>query len=163
MLVIAASISASVGCGLSLRRAATAMIMPLWQYPHCGTSWAIQARWTGCIAPFAGKPSIVVIWVPSAALTGTEHDRVATPSIWTVQAPHWAMPQPYLVPVRPKVSRNTHSSGVSGSTSASRVCPLILSRGMWLLLDRPAAPRRESVDRDYRPVAASAPITLLCG
>ena len=35
----------------------------------------------------------------------------------TVQAPHCAMPQPYLVPVMPSVSRSTHSSGVSGSTS----------------------------------------------
>src|SRR6202040_1164403 len=31
MLVIASSISASVGLAFSLRRAATAMIMPLWQ------------------------------------------------------------------------------------------------------------------------------------
>jgi nucleoside recognition membrane protein YjiH len=31
MLVIAASMSPSVGCGYSMRRAATAMIMPLWQ------------------------------------------------------------------------------------------------------------------------------------
>src|SRR5438874_1960530 len=72
MLVIAASISASLGCGFSLRSAATAMIMPLWQYPHCGTSWAIQARCTGCRSPFAGSPSIVVICAPSAALTGTK-------------------------------------------------------------------------------------------
>ena len=51
---------------------------------------------------------MVVICLPATGLTGTWHDRVATPSICTVQAPHWAMPQPYLVPVRPSVSRNTH-------------------------------------------------------
>jgi hypothetical protein len=59
---------------------------------------------------------MVVIFLPSTALSGTEHERMAIPSTWTVQAPHWAMPQPYLVPVSPIVSRNTQSSGVSGST-----------------------------------------------
>jgi hypothetical protein len=44
---------------------------------------------------------------------------MATPSMCTVQAPHWAMPQPNLVPVKPSVSRSTHSNGVSGSTSIS--------------------------------------------
>ena len=48
---------------------------------------------------------MVVICLPAASLTGKEQDRTATPSMWTVQAPHWAMPQPYLVPVRPIVSR----------------------------------------------------------
>jgi hypothetical protein len=60
---------------------------------------------------------MVVIFLPSTALNGTEHERIAMPSTWTVQAPHWAMPQPYLVPVNPIVSRNTQSSGVLGSTS----------------------------------------------
>jgi hypothetical protein len=32
-------------------------------------------------------------------------ERIAAPSIWTVQAPHCAMPHPYLVPVRPTFSR----------------------------------------------------------
>ncbi|MCY1543555.1 hypothetical protein D9M68_793770 [compost metagenome] len=35
----------------------------------------------------------------------------------TVQAPHIAMPQPNLVPVSCKVSRSTHSNGVSAATS----------------------------------------------
>src|SRR5215471_19261523 len=64
---------------------------------------------------------MVVICLPSASLTGTLQERVATPSIWTVQAPHWAMPQPYLVPVSPTFSRIAHSSGVSGSTSMVKV------------------------------------------
>src|SRR6516225_7749826 len=117
MLVISLSISASVGFGLFFSSAATAMIIPLWQYPHCGTSCSSQAFCTLFSVPFWASPSIVVICLPSAALTGTEHERMATPSMCTVQAPHWAMPQPYLVPVRPIVSRNTHSSGVLGSTS----------------------------------------------
>src|SRR5205807_5926595 len=80
--------------------------------------------------PPVASPSMVVICLPSAALTGSEHERVATPSTWTVQAPHWAMPQPYLVPVRPTCSRNTHNSGVSGSTSTLCDCPLTVKRAM---------------------------------
>src|SRR5712692_4933762 len=53
----------------------------------------------------------------AARLTGIEHERVAAPFISTLQAPHWPMPQPYLVPVRPIESRSTQSNGVSGSTS----------------------------------------------
>ena len=34
-----------------------------------------------------------------ARLTGSEHERTAVPFISTVQAPHWPIPQPYLVPV----------------------------------------------------------------
>ena len=61
------------------------------------------------------------------ALTGSMQERVATPSICTVQAPHWATPQPYLVPVSPSCSRMTQSSGVVPSTSTSTLCPLTLS------------------------------------
>src|ERR1700736_3900670 len=69
---------------------------------------------------------MVVICLPAASLTSTPQERIATPSIWTVQAPHCAMPQPYLVPVRPIFSRIAHSSGVSGSTSTSKALPLIV-------------------------------------
>src|SRR6266851_5104538 len=54
------------------------------------------------------------------------HERVATPSTWTVQAPQSAMPQPNFVPVIPSTSRNTHKSGVSPSTSTVRSRPLTL-------------------------------------
>src|SRR5262249_45963286 len=37
------------------------------------------------------------------------------------------MPQPYLVPVNPSCSRNTHSNGVSGSASTIAARPLTLS------------------------------------
>jgi hypothetical protein len=46
--------------------------------------------------------------------------------MWTVQAPHCAMPQPYLVPVSPTFSRIAQSSGVSGSTSIVKDFPLIV-------------------------------------
>ena len=60
------------------------------------------------------------------SLTVTPQERIATPSICTVQAPHCAMPQPYLVPVSPTFSRIAHSRGVSSSTSTLIVLPLIL-------------------------------------
>ena len=42
---IASSMSASVGFGLAASSALADMIWPDWQYPHCGTSSASQARW----------------------------------------------------------------------------------------------------------------------
>ena len=60
---------------------------------------------------------MVVIRLLSTALTGSTQERVARPSTCTVQAPHWAMPQPYFVPVRPRLSRSTHNRGVDGSAS----------------------------------------------
>ena len=62
-----------------------------------------------------------------------EQDRCTSPLMWTEQAPHWATPQPYLVPVRPTCSRMTHSSGVSASTATSVIVPLILSFAMGFL------------------------------
>src|SRR5258708_32077502 len=59
--------------------------------------------------------------------TGTTQERVATPSRWTVQAPHAAMPQPYFVPVIFNSSRNTHSNGVPGSVLTSFCCPFTVS------------------------------------
>src|SRR5262245_35459763 len=44
------------------------------------------------------------------------------------------MPQPYLVPVRPSCSRNTHSSGVSGSALCWRARPLTFRVAIDLLL-----------------------------
>ena len=97
------------------------MIMPDWQYPHCGTWWSTHACCTACSRPSAARPSMVVTARPSTADTGTVQVRTARPSTCTVQAPQAAMPHPNLVPVSPSVSRSTHSSGVSGSTSTVRV------------------------------------------
>src|SRR3989441_2191412 len=127
MFVIAVSMSASEGCGFFASSAAAAMIWPDWQYPHCGTSSAIQARCTGC-ARFLERPSIVVTRLPATAATGSTQVRVATPSRCTVQAPHCAMPQPNLVPVSPSVSRSTQRSGVSGATVTVWRLPLTVKR-----------------------------------
>src|SRR5439155_12710211 len=78
---------------------------------------------TAC-ARFLERPSIVVTRLPATAATGSTQVRVATPSRWTVQAPHWAMPQPNLVPVSPSVSRSTQRSGVSGVTLTVSRLPL---------------------------------------
>jgi hypothetical protein len=67
---------------------------------------------------------MVVTFFPAAALTGVEQLRMAWPSRCTVQAPHCAMPQPYLVPVRARVSRSTQRSGVSSGTSTDWDRPL---------------------------------------
>ena len=65
---------------------------------------------------------------------GVMQERLASPSTWTVQAPHWAMPQPNLVPVSPSTSRSAHSSGMLGSASTSCSAPLTLS----LIMPRPS-------------------------
>src|SRR5258705_5759097 len=132
ILVMPASMSASVGFGLSFRRAATAMIMPDWQKPHCGTWYSSQACCTLCRAPPVARPSMVVICLPSAPATGITQERIAAPSRCTVHAPHWATPQPYLVPVRPTCSRITQSRGVLGLTSTSWDLPLIVRRIAFL-------------------------------
>src|SRR5258708_16475892 len=73
---------------------------------------------------------MVVIFLPSAAATGITQERTAAPSMCTVQAPHCAMPQPYLVPVRPTCSRIAHNRGVLGLTLTSSVLPLIVKRAI---------------------------------
>src|SRR5215467_3868468 len=71
-------------------------------------------------------PSMVVMARSPIDPTGRRHERTGLPSTCTVQAPHWAMPQPYFVPVMPSTSRNTQSSGVSPPTSTSCLAPLTL-------------------------------------
>src|SRR6266571_2777757 len=84
----------------------------------------IHAACTALPARVAPIPSMVVTFLPVAADTGVEQERTGCPSICTVHAPHCAMPQPNLVPVRWSESRSTHSRGVPGAASTSRVLPL---------------------------------------
>src|SRR4051812_23167536 len=69
---------------------------------------------------------MVVTGLFPTALIGVWQDRIGSPSRCTVQAPHSAIPQPNLVPVRPSASRNTHRRGVCGSTSTSTGLPFTL-------------------------------------
>jgi hypothetical protein len=55
---------------------------------------------------------MVVIFLPATAEIGVMQERVASPLIWTVQAPQRAMPQPNFVPVMFRVSRRTQSKGI---------------------------------------------------
>src|ERR1700730_16496692 len=69
---------------------------------------------------------MVRISLPAAALTGVMHDRIASPFLCTVQAPHRAMPQPNFVPVSPRMSRTYHNRGILGSPSKGRSIPFTL-------------------------------------
>src|SRR5258708_27720809 len=115
---MAESICSSVGFGVFVSSAAADIICPGWQYPHCGTCSAIQARCTACEL-FADRPSIVVIFFVPTAETAVWQDRTASLSRCTVQAPQSPIPQPYFVPVIFSLSRKTHNNGVSGETSKS--------------------------------------------
>src|SRR5690349_1733291 len=127
MLVIAWSMSSSLGLGFLARSAAAAMIWPLWQYPHCGTSTSSHAFCTGCELVVDRPSMVTILSVGLIALTGSEQERMTLPLTCTEHAPHCATPQPYLVPVSPTFSRITQSNGVSGSTATSRTLPLMLS------------------------------------
>src|SRR6185369_9098387 len=64
-------------------------------------------------------PSTVVITLPTAVSAGVWHDFVLRPSISTVHAAQNPIPQPYLVPVNPSTSRNTHNSGLAAKRSST--------------------------------------------
>src|SRR5712671_2221161 len=135
---IASSMSESVGRGLLASSAEADMIWPDWQYPHCTTSRSSQAFWI--LAPAAVAPIDSIVVIAEAPMLSTEvmQERVATPSICTVHAPHSAMPQPNFVPVMPSTSRNTQSSGVSPSTST--LCALPLTLMLKAMVLSPALP-----------------------
>src|SRR5215831_12569233 len=76
---------------------------------------------------------MVVTDLPSTRDIGVAQERVACPSMCTVQAPHDAMPHPNLVPVSFRCSRRTQSSGVFGSTPSSLLTPLTVKATMRFL------------------------------
>src|ERR1043166_4493324 len=61
---------------------------------------------------------------PATSETRVWHDRVAVPARLTVQAPHWPIPHPNLVPVSCRWSRSTQSSGVSAGALTVCLLPL---------------------------------------
>src|SRR5580658_9569253 len=105
---------------------------------------AIQAFCSGWL-PSGDRPSMVVMDFPATSDSGIEQERTASPSICTVQAPQAAMPQPNLVPVSFKCSRNTQSSGVSGAASTWCCWPLTVTAAIGRLpwLDARALAVRE--------------------
>src|SRR5262249_61088105 len=84
------------------------------------------------------RPSMVVTFLPLTLEMGVLQERVGSPLMCTVQAPHRAMLQPNFVPVRFRVSRSTHSSGMSGLTSTVWGLPLrvkLVAMGSSLEID----------------------------
>ena len=63
---------------------------------------------------------VVIAAVPTLE-TGVTQERRATPSMSTVQAPHWEMPHPNLVPLRSRLSRSAQRSGRSSGRLDLRV------------------------------------------
>src|SRR2546428_3010324 len=122
---MASSMSASDGRGISVSSETADMICPDWQYPHWATASRRQAPWTAW-ATLPEMPSMVTTSRPGSAAAGVTHERAARPSMWTVHAPHCAMPHPYFVPVRPSSSRSTHRSGTSLPASTVWLAPLIV-------------------------------------
>src|SRR5262245_13486970 len=84
---------------------------------------------------------MVVTFFPATLDTGVTHDRVASPSTCTVHMPQTDMPQPYLVPLRLRMSRITHRSGMSAGASTVVALPFTVSLiGMTApILPRPGA------------------------
>src|SRR6058998_1966105 len=78
---------------------------------------------------------MVVTALPSTSDTGIAQERTALPSMWTVQAPQDAMPQPNLVPVILRCSRRTHSNGVLPSTATSLRWPFTINATMRASID----------------------------
>src|SRR4051812_11662178 len=81
----------------------------------------------GCrsLPTVAGSPSIVVMRsVDLICPTGTEHGLNFLPLMWLVQAWQTPMPQPYLGPLTPRMSRMTQSRRTSLSTSTRTRLPL---------------------------------------
>src|SRR5579863_7303683 len=103
---MAESISLLVGRLISLSSAVALMIWPDWQYPHCGTSWTIQAFLTASASRLV-SPSMVVISLAPTSEMDIEQERMGCPSKKTVQAPHCASPHPNLTQVMRRLSRRT--------------------------------------------------------
>src|SRR5450756_68400 len=79
-------------------------------------------------------PSTVVIALPAARPAGVWHDLALRPSISTVHAAQYPIPQPYFVPCSPSTSRSTHNSGLAAkrsSTSASAPFTFSFTRTSW--------------------------------
>src|SRR3546814_4364493 len=113
------------------RSTRTDTLFPYTTLFRSGTACSIQACCSLCERSF-DKPSTVSTDLPSTSPTGTEQERSASPSICTVHAPHRALPQPHLVPVRPASSRITHRSGLAGSTSVRTDSPFSLKHAIYL-------------------------------
>src|SRR5262245_5965354 len=119
--------AASGGVGYVLSGAAGARICRDCEELQWRTPWDNPAISTGR-SPVGDSPSMVTILsLCFTSLTSIEHERCTSPLMCTEHAPHWPMPQPYLVPVSPACSRKAQRRGVSPSTVRSTDLPLMFS------------------------------------
>src|SRR5579883_2893302 len=108
------------------------------------------------------RPSIVVTVLPATLDIGVPHERVATPLIWTVHAPHNWRPHPNFVPVKPSVSRKTHNSGICGETSTLCRFPLRVNSmaGIGILLANPASITISGTDTEFCTPKTTSPALI---
>ena len=84
----------------------------------------MKAACKGASRPSLARPSTVVMASPSCMIARVRQALIRRPSTSTVQAPHWPWSQPFLVPVRPRVSRRASSKVTRGSRPSSWRLPL---------------------------------------
>ena len=68
---------------------------------------------------------MVVTFFPETKMKGVMQLLTATPSTWTVHAPHNPAPQPNFVPLSPNSSLSIQSNGVAPSASTLLLSPFI--------------------------------------
>src|SRR5437899_11875287 len=95
----------------------------------------MNAVCSGCGFSGVPSPAKVVSFVPAAAETGTEQDRVGAPSRCTVQAPHCASPQPKCGLLILRSLRSAYRSGMLGS--ALTVTDLPSTANLMLAMEPP--------------------------
>src|ERR1039457_901841 len=125
--------AASSGDRSASSSAAAASVCPGWQYPHWTTLPLYHASRTASMTG-PDAPSTVVTAFPTAPPASVWHDLVLRPSINTVHAAQYPIPQPYFVPRSPSASRSTHNSGLvakRSSTSTSAPFTFSFTRPSW--------------------------------
>src|SRR6266516_7675420 len=100
------------------------MIIPGVQKPHCSPCSSQKPACSACSWPSGARPSMVVMFDPSACTANSVQDFALRPSTRTVQAPHFVVSQPMCVPVRRRCSRRKWTSRTRGSTCPLRALPL---------------------------------------
>ncbi len=83
--------------------------------PRCSALVRSRAACRERSVALSDSASIMVAEATTIAPGGRAQERRASPSTCTVQAPHWATPQPSILAVRPARSRMTRRRGVSAS------------------------------------------------
>ena len=107
--------SLSDGFAFFSRSAVAETSIPGVQAPHCAAPCRRNASCKRSkMGGREGKPSIVVMALPSTWPKATRHEQTGTPSIRTVQAPQSPASQPTFVPVKPSCSRRTRESRCVG-------------------------------------------------